>query len=135
MRGKEKGAMSNKRSPSTENGWTLLEIVVVAGIIASLCVLGLPTLAAYKASSFDSRAKNDLVAAAIAQETYYIDWFSYSGCADVATCDAVLPEFEPSDGVEIGVTTITNNHFVMTARHPKGSITFTWNSQNKGLQE
>ena len=127
--------MSRERSLSSQKGWTLLEIVVVVGLVGSLCALGIPTLAAYKIRSFEARAKNDLVAAAIAQETYYIDWSTYSGCATATACDIELPQFEPSDGVQIGVTTVTNNYFVMTARHPKGSITFTWNSQNKGLQE
>ncbi len=119
----------------SQTGWTLLEIVVVVGIIATLCAVGIPVLSSYKVRSFDARAKNDLVSAAIAQETYYIDWQSYGVCNNSSSCDAILPQFEPSDGIEIATSTVTANYFIMTAYHPKGSRTFTWNSYSKGLQD
>jgi Tfp pilus assembly protein PilE len=127
--------MFREKRLSSDRGWTLLEIVVVVGIVASLCAVGIPVFTAYKVRSFDARAKNDLVSASIAQETYYIDWSTYSSCASTALCDVQLSQFEPSDGVQIGVTSATSNYFVMTASHPKGSTTFTWDSNNKGLQE
>lgn len=134
FKGSMKGIMAGENK-DLERGWSMLEIIVVVGLIASLCAIGIPVFTSYKTRSFDARAKNDLVAAAIAQETYYIDWSNYSSCSSSSNCDTVLPQFEPSDGVQISTIHVTSNYFVMTAYHPKGESTFTWNSQNKGLQE
>jgi type II secretory pathway pseudopilin PulG len=119
----------------SQQGWTILEVILVVGIVVSLAAIGIPTFTYYKGRAFDARAKNDLVAAAIAQEAYYLDWSTYSACSNSTSCNIALPSFEPSEDIQIGVVSANSNYFIITAYHPKGGGTFTWNSNNKGLQE
>jgi len=116
-----------------QRGWTVIEMLAVVGIILGMLGIGLPILTGYVKRSFDARAKSDLFSAAIAQEAYYVDWDVYSVCSSATQCEAVLPNLWISKDVEMGTVTTTPHYFIMTSYHPRGSQTFTWNSDAKGL--
>ena len=69
-----------------KNGFTLLELLVVIGIIAILVALGTVSYSAAQKSSRDSRRKQDLIAIQNAMEQYYSqNKFVYPTCAGL-TC-------------------------------------------------
>ncbi len=117
-----------------EAGFTLLELLVVIGIIGVLASIAIPQFNAYRQRAFDARAKSDLRSAANAQDAYYIDYDVYKDCANSAACAAVLPELRVSDGITMATTSVTTQYFVMTATHPQTTGVFTWNSDSSGLQ-
>ena len=113
-------------------GFTLLELLVVLTIVSILTAFSIPQYNTYKQKAFDTRALNDLHNAAIAEEAYYIDKEEYLTCQNDSCTQ--LPGFAAiSAGVELNIT-VDETGFIATASHPKGSgKTFTWDSHLGGL--
>lgn len=124
--------MTRQISLSSEQGFSLIELLVVMGIMSTLIAIALPRYARYRASAFDSRAELDLRSVAMAEEAYFLENDKYLACAD-ATC-ATLPGIKKlSPGVTLSVTT-TETGFKGSATHPKGTgKTFTWDSDQGGF--
>lgn len=124
--------MTRQISLSSEQGFSLIELLVVMGIMSTLIAIALPRYARYRASAFDSRAELDLRSVAMAEEAYFLENDKYLACAD-ATC-ATLPGIKKlSPGVTLSVTT-TETGFKGSASHPKGTgTTFTWDSDQGGF--
>ncbi|MDZ4786557.1 MAG: prepilin-type N-terminal cleavage/methylation domain-containing protein [bacterium] len=115
-------------------GFTLLELLVTIGIIGILASIAIPQFNQYQRRAFDARSKADLVSAATAQDAYFIDWSIYKSCADSTGCAAVLPELRVSKGISMATTAVGTQYFIMTASHPQSMQTWTWDSDNGGLQ-
>ena len=92
-------------------GFTLMELLVVVGIIGILSAIAIPQFAAYRERGFRARVQSDARNAATAQEAFFAETDTYS-----SDCDA-LPGFTRSDGV---VMTCTGNAagFTITTEHP-----------------
>jgi len=122
----------NTGQRSAQGGFSLVELLVVMGIISTLMAVALPRYANYRASAFDSRAEMDLRSIAMAQEAYFLNNDEYLACSG-AEC-AQLPGIKKlSEGVTLSVTT-SENGFQGTASHPKGSgKVFRWDSEQGGL--
>lgn len=116
-----------------ENGFTLLELLVVVAIIGVLVAIAIPQFSAYQQRSFDARAKSDLITLAIAEEAYYTDNEAYKACASTSNCESILPNLSTSPGVTMAVA-LGTEFFTATAAHPKGTSTYSWNSIAGGLQ-
>jgi type IV pilus assembly protein PilA len=117
--------------PESSQGFTLLELLVVMGIIGVLASIAVPQYAAYKARAFDTRAEMDLRNVAIAEEAYFVDAERYLSCKN-ATC-VNLPGIKAiSPGVTLAMTATTTG-FLGTSTHPKGSgKVFRWKSDAGG---
>ena len=117
-----------------EHGFTLIELLVVVAIIGVLAAIAIPQFSAYRQRAFDARAKSDIVALATAEEAYFVDKEIYVDCANAAACKTTLPGFVYSNGVTLAATVPGATYFTATSNHNKGTLTFTWNSANGGLQ-
>jgi prepilin-type N-terminal cleavage/methylation domain-containing protein len=120
-----------------EQGFTLIELLVVIAIIGILAAIAIPQFAEYRKRGFDARAKSDLRNVATAEEAYFVDYERYIDCTDAADCQSKLPGISQlSQGVELAmeVTSATATFFTGTAGHPKGTLTFDWDSNQGGLQ-
>jgi prepilin-type N-terminal cleavage/methylation domain-containing protein len=124
-----------------DEGFTLLELLVVIAIIAVLALIAMSQFQVYKASAYNATARSDLKRSLIAQEAAYLDQGSYLACADVASCEAVLPMFKASR--ENGGAAIyaifrhdpgADNTFSAEARHVRGDLTYHFES-NGGMTE
>ena len=121
-----------------EHGFTLIELLVVVAIIGVLAAIAIPQFSAYRQRAFDARAKSDIVALATAEEAYFVDYEVYFSCTDT-NCEGAnsgLPGFELSAGITLEATASGGPEFYFTATstHPKGTVTFNWNSGLGGLQ-
>ena len=114
------------------NGFTLLELLVVMGIISALAAVAIPQYAKYRERAFDSRAQMDLRSVAIAEEAYFLDSEQYLSCTDNQCAD--LPGITKlSAGVTLSIQS-TSSGFVGTAKHPKGTgRIYRWESNNGGF--
>ncbi len=113
-------------------GFTLVELLVVMGIISTLVAISLPRYATYRAHAYDSQAEMDVRSVAMAEEAYFLANDTYLACAG-ADCSSLPGIQRISNGVTLGVTT-SETGFIITASHGKGSgKTFTWDSDRGGF--
>lgn len=117
---------------NSANGFSLIELLVVMGIMSALIAVALPKYSSYRATAFDSRAEMDLRSIAMAEEAYFLENEKYLSCSD-ATC-AELPGIQRlSDGVKLSISA-SDTGFRGTSSHPKGSgKIFTWDSNLGGM--
>jgi len=115
--------MLTKLMKKNEEGFTLIELMIVIAIIGILAAIAIPQFSAYRTRSFNSAATADIRNAATAQEAYFVDNQSY--CATVATLTGATYGLYLSDNVTLAVTAATTSGYTMTSTHAKGDKTFT----------
>ena len=69
--------MLQKLVRKNQEGFTLIELMIVIAIIGILAAIAIPQFSAYRVRSYNSAAQADLRNAATAQEAYYVDESSY----------------------------------------------------------
>jgi type IV pilus assembly protein PilA len=70
--------MLTKFKKRDERGFTLIELMVVTGIIGILAAIAIPNFSAYRQRSYNAAAISDVRNAATAQEAYYVDNSGYT---------------------------------------------------------
>ncbi|HEY8517224.1 MAG TPA: prepilin-type N-terminal cleavage/methylation domain-containing protein [Candidatus Binatia bacterium] len=115
-------------SKRAQEGFTLVELLVVVAIIAILAAIAIPTFSSYRADGYDAHAISGLANLARAEEVFFASNGRYT--TDVAE----LPPYYPPTGVVLTVTDAGPQRFRATSHHPLGTRTFTWDSGAGGLQ-
>ena len=115
-----------------EEGFTLVELLIVVAIIGILAAIAIPQFAAYRERAYCGSEDSDLANLAIAQEAYFIDFSSYS------SVPANLPGFKMSPDVTVatGQAATVPTSFTATAKHIACSkaAARSWDSNLGGLQ-
>ena len=115
--------MLTKLIKKNEEGFTLIELMIVIAIIGILAAIAIPQFSAYRTRSFNSAAAADIRNAATAQEAYFVDNQSYT--AAQADLVGAIYGLYLSDNVTLSVTAATTSGYTMTSTHSSGDATWT----------
>jgi len=106
-----------------DEGFTLIEVMIVVAIIAILAAIAIPQLSVHRTKSYNTAAVSDLKNAAIAQEAYYVDNRLYANSVTDLTANPY--NLYISQGVNMAVSSATNEVYIMTGYHTAGNRTYT----------
>jgi type IV pilus assembly protein PilA len=84
------------RHSTTEDGFTLIEVLIVVMIIAILIAIAVPTFLGARARAQDRAAQSDVRTGYAAARTAFTDAETYSGLGTGATLTAAMAAIEPS---------------------------------------
>ena len=105
-----------------EEGFTLIELMIVIAIIGILAAIAIPQFSAYRTRSFNASANADLRNAATAQEAYFVDEQGYSD--DIDNLTGSNYGAMTGENVDLAATASTT-HYTITAFHSRGDKTYT----------
>ena len=117
--------MLTKLTKKNEQGFTLIELMIVIAILGVLAAIAIPQFSFYRFRSFNSAATADLRNAATAQEAYFVDYQAYCAAGATATLTGATYGLYLSDGVTLTITAATASGYTMTASNAKGNVTYT----------
>jgi len=110
--------MLMKLRKKDEQGFTLIELMIVIAIIGILAAIAIPQFSAYRVRSYNSAANADLRNAATAQEAYFVDAQSYANALSLITGSQY--GLFTSQNVTITVPGATTSGYTMSSYHASG---------------
>ena len=116
---------------SLQNGFTIIELLIIIAIIGLLATIAIPQFITYRSKGIDSQIKSDLRNAAGAMEAYFETNQAYpSSVAAISTLG-----FKGSAGIALSVTNVTATSYQLTATKSGGSqVSFMFDSSTGAIQ-
>lgn len=123
-----------RRGLSRDEGFTLIELMVVVMIIAVLIAIAIPSFLGFRKSAQDRSAQSEVRNVLLAEKAYWLDNGDYTQTA--ADITAFEPNARlaaaPADGVYIDLNA-TNSDIVCIVRTSDSGTTFSvWESSTTG---
>ena len=96
--------------------------MIVIAIIGILTAIAIPQYSAYKNSAFNAAAMDDLKNAAIAQEAYFVDEYTYANSSRALI--GATYGFYVSKKIKFTIVSATSVTYSMEAWHPGGNASY-----------
>jgi type IV pilus assembly protein PilA len=109
-------------------GFTLIELMIVIAIIGILAAIAIPQFSAYRQRSFNAAAEADLRNAATAQEAYYVDNQHYVANPQTNLIGATYGLYTSQNVNLAGSAAAVGDptqQYTMTSYHSSGNKTYT----------
>ena len=104
-----------------EEGFTLIELMIVIAIIGILAAIAIPQFSAYRVRSYNASANADLRNLATAQEAFFVDEQHY--CSTVADLVGNYGAIT-SKNVTLSIGTVNTTEYFMRGYHSSGDKTY-----------
>jgi type IV pilus assembly protein PilA len=122
--------MSSERS--TDEGFTLIEMLVVMIIIGILAAIAIPLFLNQRTNARDTAIKSDLRSVAAQEEGYYTGALSYGTFAQMQASGISFNHLSP--GVTITVHHLNGESYCLQGTQSQSPHTWYYDSQAGGLQ-
>jgi type IV pilus assembly protein PilA len=110
---------------SSNQGFTLLELIVVVAVLGILAAIAIQQFQLHRARAIDASMRSDLKNVALAMESYYGEFLSYPS----TEAAIITVGYRKTNGVTLAITLPTPSTFTVTASRPSGSQpSFTFDS-------
>ncbi|MBW3615067.1 MAG: type II secretion system GspH family protein [Actinobacteria bacterium] len=122
---------SFKERREQEEGFTLIELMVVVLIIAILLAIAIPTFLGARERAQDRAAQSDIRNALTAEKVFYTDNQTYTaGTAGIATIKSIEPSLTyttstTASKTDVGIFVSPNNLAVCIQKQSAGGTTFS----------
>jgi prepilin-type N-terminal cleavage/methylation domain-containing protein len=108
-----------------EQGFTLLELIVVVAVLGVLVAIALQQFSLYRSRATDAAMRSDLKNAALAMESYYGEFLDYP----VSVNALQLVGYRRTNGMTLTINVSSPSSFSVTAAMPNGTQpSFTFDS-------
>ena len=112
-------------SPHRDHGFSLLEVLLVVGVIGLLAAIAIPQFMSYRSEAIDAQLKSDLRNAAVAIESYY----AKKNVLPASIAETAGYGFQSTAGVTLSLLLVSPTAYQLTASKSGGSQpSFTYDS-------
>ena len=109
----------------SEQGFTLLELIVVIAVLGILMAIAIQQFSLYRSRATDAAMRSDLKNAALAMESYYGEFLDYP----VSVNALRLVGYRNTNGVTLTINVSSPSSFTLNAATPNGTQpSFTFDS-------
>lgn len=119
--------MATKQAKTVENeqGFTLLELIVVVAVLGILMAIAIQQFSVYRSRATDAAMRSDLKNAALAMESYYGEFLDYPASVNALR----LVGYRNTNGVTLTINVSSPSSFTLNAATPNGTQpSFTFDS-------